>query len=98
VAIGSPLLACLGTARDTVLDWLNAGQALQRVLLTLTAHGYHASFLNQPLEVPPLRPAVAALAEHTGHPQIILRIGRGGSAPRTPRRAVEQVLVADDRR
>jgi hypothetical protein len=38
-----------------VLDWLNAGQALQRVLLTLTAHGYHASFLNQPLEVPPLR-------------------------------------------
>lgn len=90
---GSPLLVCLGTARDTPLEWLNAGQALQRVLLVATAHGLHASFLNQPIEVARLRPALGALAGHKGYPQILLRLGRGAPVRHTPRRPVEDVLV-----
>jgi nitroreductase len=93
LASGSPLLACLGTARDTPLDWLNAGQALQRVLLVTTAQGFHASFLNQPIEVAQLRRALGALAGHKGYPQILLRIGRGGPAKHTPRRPLEEVLL-----
>lgn len=97
LATGSPMLACLGTMRDTALDWLNAGQALQRVLLTATAHGFHTSFLNQPVEVARLRPALAALGDHVGHPQILLRIGHGGATIHTPRRPVDEVLVSGAR-
>jgi len=98
LATGSPLLACLGTARDTALDWLTAGQALQRVLLAASANGYHASFLNQPIEVANLRPALGSLTELKGYPQILLRIGRGGQVRHTPRRPAENVLVTDARR
>ena len=94
LAAGSPLIACLGTTRDTPLEWFNCGQALQRVLLLMTAHGFHASFLNQPIEVAQLRSALGALAEHKGYPQILLRIGRGRTtAHHTPRRPLEEVLT-----
>ncbi|MGQ0524781.1 MAG: Acg family FMN-binding oxidoreductase [Betaproteobacteria bacterium] len=97
LATGSPLLACLGTTRDTTLDWLSAGQALQRVLLTAAHHGYSASFLNQPVEVAALRPALATVTGHDGFPQIVLRIGRGSATRHTPRRSVDEVLVSDPR-
>ena len=95
LARGSPLLACLGTARDDTLDWLNAGQALQRVLLIATAHDLQASFLNQPIEVPELRPRLGALTGRKGYPQILLRIGRGAPARHTPRRPLGDVLIED---
>lgn len=95
LAIGSPLLACLGTVRDDILSWLNAGQALQRVLLVVTREGFSASFLNQPIEVPQLRPELAALAERNGFPQLLLRIGRGRPAKHTPRRPLEDVLTGE---
>ncbi|OGA44654.1 MAG: hypothetical protein A3G24_08175 [Betaproteobacteria bacterium RIFCSPLOWO2_12_FULL_62_13] len=93
LASGSPLLACLGTARDDPLAWLNAGQALQRVLLVVTAHDFHASFLNQPIEVSQLRPKLGALTGRKGYPQILLRVGRGAPGKHTPRRLLEEVLI-----
>ncbi|MBI4196164.1 MAG: nitroreductase [Betaproteobacteria bacterium] len=97
LATGSPLLACLDTARDDPLSWLNAGQALQRVLLVATARGFHASFLNQPIEVAHLRPRLASLAERKAFPQLLLRIGRGGPAKHTPRRPLEEIFIEDAR-
>jgi len=93
LATGSPLLACLGTARDDPLAWLNAGEALQRVLLVATAHGFDASFLNQPIEVPALRPKLGGLSAHKYYPQVLLRIGRGVPAKHTPRRPIEDILI-----
>jgi hypothetical protein len=93
LAAEAPLIACLGTARDDPLAWLNAGQALQRVLLTATSHGLQASFLNQPIEVHRLRYRLDALIEHRGQPQMILRLGRGARRGHTPRRIMEDVLV-----
>lgn len=95
LATGSPLLACLGTARNDHLAWLNAGEALQRVLLVATAHGFHASFLNQPIEVQALRPKLGALSARKYYPQILLRIGRGAPGKHTPRRPLEDVLIED---
>lgn len=95
LATGSPLLACLGTTRDDPLAWLNAGQALQRALLVATAHGFDASFLNQPIEVPGLRPPLLTLCGQPGYPQILLRIGRGAPGKHTPRREVQDVLIED---
>jgi hypothetical protein len=40
----SPVLVVVATDGDRVLDWLRAGQALQRLLLTATAAGLQASY------------------------------------------------------
>ncbi len=46
-----PQLAVLSTASDEPGDWLRAGQALQRVLLTATRNGLATSLLYQPIEL-----------------------------------------------
>ena len=58
------------TAGDEPVDWLRAGQALQRMLLTTTADGVAVSFLNQPIEVPELRAELRELLG-TGAPQLL---------------------------
>jgi len=86
-----PQLAVLSTAASTGTDWLRAGQALQRVLLTATQHGIAASPLTQPLETSDawqVRDPVSG----RGTPQLILRIGYGLPVPATPRRPVSDVL------
>ena len=86
-----PQLAVLSTATSTKLDWLRAGQAMQRVLLTATQHGIATSPLTQPLETGDawqVRDPVSG----RGTPQLILRIGYGLPAPATPRRPVREVL------
>jgi hypothetical protein len=93
LAVGSPLLAVLGTDGDDERDWLRAGQALARVLLHATAAGLAASFLNQPTELADLRGRVRATLEKAGYPQLILRLGRPtAAAPATPRRPMEDVI------
>lgn len=89
----SPLLAVLGTDEDSTRDRLVAGQALSRVLLRATQDGVAASFLNQPIEVPDLRPRVADLAGRPGVPQLALRLGYGQDAKPTPRRPVGEILA-----
>jgi nitroreductase len=73
-----------------------AGQALQRVLLTATAHGIAAAPLTQPLET-----AAAWLVrdplEDVEQPQMILRLGYGLPISATPRRPVSDVLYERQR-
>jgi hypothetical protein len=45
-----PQLIALETQTDTPSDWIRAGQALQRLLLTATCYGVETSFLTQHLE------------------------------------------------
>jgi nitroreductase len=87
-----PQLAVLTTAGDEPLDWLRAGQALERVLLVATAHGVSASFLNQPLDLRDMR-RHADPRHRRGHPQMIIRLGYGPSVPRAPRRPVSEILA-----
>jgi hypothetical protein len=94
LAAGSPALLVLGTLRDNPRAWMQAGQALGRVLLRATAEGLSASFLNQPIEVLALRPRLSEVIGFAGVPQILLRLGRGGGARPTPRRPLEDVLLA----
>jgi hypothetical protein len=93
LAEGSPLLFIIGTQEDTPLDWLHAGQALARVLLRATSLGLSASFLNQPIEVDPLRQSFGTLIGFDGYPQLLIRMGIGQPARPTPRRPVEEVVV-----
>lgn len=93
LAEGSPVLAVLGTAHDHPRDWLAAGQALARVLLTARAANVWASFLNQPVEVPELRPQLAERIGTMRFPQLILRMGYGPEVLPTPRRPLDAVLM-----
>jgi len=93
-----PTLILLFTAGDAPADWLRAGAALQRVLLTATVRGLAATPLSQLLEVPKLRALLADSA--TGQVvQTVLRIGYPTTpALPTPRRPLAEVLLpaADD--
>nr|WP_221376454.1 nitroreductase family protein [Actinoplanes polyasparticus] len=89
-----PLVAVLGSAGDRPADQLQAGQALQRVLLTATDSGLAASMISQPIEVPAAREQLRRSLSRSGFPQLALRVGYGQSAPTTPRRPVADVLVS----
>ena len=94
LALAAPLLLVLGSNADEPADWLVAGQALARLLLTARDEGLHASFLNQPIEVEELRVRLRSLLGRPGMPQLILRLGYGGDVRSTPRRPVSEVLEA----
>jgi nitroreductase len=89
-----PTLAVLTTGHDTRLDWLVAGQALERVLLVATVEGLVSTFANQPLEAPNLRWLVREPNQPIGYPQMMMRIGYAPVAPATPRRPLAEVLVS----
>jgi nitroreductase len=87
-----PTIAVLYTAGDRARDWLGAGQALERVLLTATVHGLASTPMTQAIEVPQLRQLLSA-PEELNSVQSIVRLGYAGRGPRTPRRPLTDVLV-----
>ena len=78
--------AVLATAADTADDWLQAGQALNRLLLRAATRWVFASLQSQPLESARHREQVSELLGLTGQPQMLLQFGRANTAPATPRR------------
>jgi hypothetical protein len=89
-----PLIAILGSTGDTATDQINAGQALQRVLLTATDAGLATSMISQPIEVTGARDQLSlSLGRPTGSPQMALRIGYGRPGNPTPRRDLAQAIV-----
>ncbi|TCB92139.1 nitroreductase [Micromonospora zingiberis] len=87
-----PLVAVLGSAGNTAVDQVVAGQALQRVLLTATDSGLSVSMLSQPIEVPSAREQLRVSLGRFGAPQMVMRIGYGQPGWPTPRRHVDEVL------
>jgi hypothetical protein len=95
LAEGSPALAVLYTAEDTPYYWLVAGQALSHLLVKARVYNFHASFLNQPIEIGELRTQLTETLGLTGFPQLLLRLGYAEEAKATPRRDVEEVVISD---
>ncbi len=91
-----PQLAVLTTLGDGPLDWLHAGQALERVLLTASVFGVSVSFLNQPLDLRDMRGRTDP-QHRRGHAQMILRLGYGPAVPRAPRRPPAELLREPER-
>jgi nitroreductase len=85
-------LAVLSVRHGGPVDWLRAGQALQRVWLTATVRGIAVCPLTQPLETSDawqVRDPRSGIEE----PQMILRIGYGlPLPPGAPRRPISEIL------
>ncbi|GAA2363445.1 Acg family FMN-binding oxidoreductase [Streptomyces cuspidosporus] len=88
----TPQLALLATPGDEAADWLRAGQAMERVLLTATREGLAGSFVTQALEWPDLRWPLRDPVSGAGHVHMVLRLGYGPPGPRTPRRPTRHIL------
>lgn len=90
-----PLLTVLSANLTGPYGDVQAGQALQRVLLTATARGLSASFVSQLVEVPVVREELRRLIAGTRPPQAVLRIGYGQPVAATPRRPVADLIVPE---
>ena len=84
----------LSTARDEPGDWLRAGQALQRALLTATRKGLATSLLYQPIELHDTERQGRDWWPWPECPQVIIRFSYGPLGTGTPRRSVEDILDA----
>jgi hypothetical protein len=84
--------ALLTTAQDRPADWINAGQALQRVLLTASTCGIAAALHTQPLELGWLRDFIRTRLSDGAYPQLVLRFGAVIQAAASVRRPPEDVL------
>ena len=82
----------LSTPGDTIRDWLCAGQVLERVLLTATAHGLATTPLTQAIEIPQLRELLNT-PQQPGKVQSIVRFGYAGRVRQAPRRPLTDVLL-----
>jgi len=65
----------LTTTADRPADWVNAGQALQRMLLTASTCGAAVALHSQPLELPWLREFIRTQLSDSACPHLVLRIG-----------------------
>jgi hypothetical protein len=83
----------VATREDSRRDWVVSGLALERLLLTATIKGLVATFTDQALQDPSVRPEVAEALGIWGKPQVLLRVGRAlTQAPATPRRPLKELF------
>ena len=85
------VICLLTTAGDRPADWVNAGQALQRILLTSTAYGVAAALHSQPLELGWLREFIRTQLGGS-YPQLLLRLGTVIQTAASVRRPPASVL------
>lgn len=88
----APVTALLTTSGDEPVAWIQAGQALHRILLHAATRWVFASLQSQPLELARLRAELTHRLELPGAPQMILQLGRSNTTVPTPRRPVTEIL------
>ncbi|WP_247597776.1 nitroreductase [Streptomyces sp. RKND-216] len=90
-----PQVALISTYYDGPTDWLRAGQAMERVLLTATLHDVATSFATEALEWTDTRWPLKDPMTGVGHVQMLMRLGYGPRGTGAPRRPVTDVLVIE---
>jgi hypothetical protein len=75
-------------------QWVEVGRCYERFTLQSAALGIRSATLNQPVEVPTLRPAFAIfMGVGNRRPDLVVRFGRDRNLPSSLRRPVEAGLV-----
>ncbi len=88
------VVCLLTTPGDGPADWVNAGQALQRILLTSAAFGVAAALHSQPFELAWLRQVIRRNVRDGSYPQLLLRLGTVVQTAASVRRQPASVLIA----
>jgi nitroreductase len=89
----SQCLFLLCSAEDEPASWLRTGQALERLWLEATRHGYAVSLFTQAIEHPTYRQRLRSLLTLSDYPQLVLRVGHAPATPPSKRRDMEQLLM-----
>lgn len=90
----SSAIAVFVATRDDRAAWVEVGRAYARLALQATALNIRSAFINQPIEVPSLRPQFASWLGLSGaHALLIVRLGHAPLAPFSLRRPVSEVIV-----
>jgi hypothetical protein len=89
-----PFIVVLCSFYDGPLAEIQAGQALQRVLLAATTLGLSASFLSQAVEVRKVREDLRRALGGSLFPQTVLRLGFGSPVPPSPRMPIEELILS----
>lgn len=90
----SSAVAVFVAERDDRAAWVEAGRAYERLALQATALDIRNAFVNQPVEVPSLRPQFESWLGLSGeHALLVVRLGRAPLAPFSLRRPVEDVIA-----
>ena len=87
-----PVTAALFTPGDSEQDWLQAGQALHRLLLGAATEWVFARLNTQPLEDPLTRTLIKEGLELPGAPQMLLALGISRTAHATARRPAADLI------
>jgi hypothetical protein len=74
--------------------WIKVGRSFQRFALQATVLGIRTAHVNQPIEVPSVRPEFARwLGMPNARPDLVIRFGRAPAMPMSLRRSVSAVLT-----
>lgn len=93
IASSAGIAVFVGDRADRT-HWINVGRSFQRFALQATALGIRNAHINQPLEVPAVRPAFAQwLGVPDQRPDLMVRFGRAPALPMSLRRPVDQVFA-----
>jgi hypothetical protein len=84
----------IASKNDDKASWVRTGQVYERLALMMTSLNIKSALLNQPIEVPDIRPQFqSAMNLGERFPQLMVRFGYAPEVPNSIRRPVEQVLI-----
>lgn len=87
-------VAVVVSSRDDKAAWVEAGRAYEHFALQATALNVRTAFINQPIEVRPLRTQFESWLHLKGeHALLMVRFGHGPAAPFSLRRPIDDVVV-----
>lgn len=90
----SAAVAVLVAERDEKVAWVEVGRAYERLALQAAARDIRSAFINQPIEVRPMRPQFESWLGLSGErAMLIIRLGRAPLAPFSLRRPVSDVII-----
>ena len=87
-------IAVFVSAVSDKAHWVETGRCYERFALHATSLGIRNAFLNQPIEIAPVRAQfAAALGLGMQRPDLVVRFGRGPTLPWSMRRPIDAVIV-----
>jgi nitroreductase len=89
----SPAVSILSTDGDDKSTWIKAGMLFETMFLTATKLNVRFDLFSQPIAIPELRQELAQIL-NTKYPQLLIRMGYAQPQKHTPRRPIEEVLMA----